>query len=335
MPSFTVLKGSSSGAITKATTTRPELIGDQVYLRVTASGLCGTDLHFRQADMALGHEGVGVVESVGPAVKTLKVGDRVGWGYNHDCCSNCELCLTGHDIYCSQRALYGYADLDQGSFAEGAVWREAFLFKVPDSMSDANAAPLMCGGATVYSCFDLYGLAPTARIGILGIGGLGHLAIQFAAKRGSDVVVFSGTDSKREEAMALGANEFYATKGLSELNIGKQLDALLVCTSAHIDWNTYFPIMAPNSILFPLSVESGNLVVPYMPLLAGGIRIQGTIVANRAVHRRMLDFAARHQIKPMIQQYPMTVQGVEDAMAALDAGKVRYRAVLIPEANKA
>ncbi|KAL1650842.1 hypothetical protein SLS58_000961 [Diplodia intermedia] len=328
--SFTVYKGTSTGAVVEAQTTRPDLVDDQVYVKVTASGLCGTDLHYRHADMALGHEGVGVVEQVGPRVKTLKVGDRVGWGYQHDECGHCKQCLTGQDVYCPERAMYGYADLDQGSFATGAVWREAFLFTIPEGLADEDAAPLQCGGATVWTCFDDYNIAPTARVGILGIGGLGHLAIQFAAKRGCDTVVFSGTDSKKDEALKLGAHEFYATKGKKELDIGAQLDAFLVCTSAHIDWATYMPLLAPGATIFPLSIESGDLVVPYMPVLQAGLRIQGSIVANRATHQRMLEFAARHQIKPLVNKFPLSVRGIEDALETLDSGKMRYRGVLVP-----
>lgn len=233
MPSFTVYKGSKSGEIIKSTTTKPdELTGDQVLLKVTASGLCGTDEHYRHADMVLGHEGAGVVTAVGPAVRSLKVGDRVGWGYEHDSCGECEWCLTGRETFCTERAMYGAADLDQGSFAEGAVWREAFLFKIPDAITDKEAAPLMCGGATVFNALRMYNVQPTDRVGVIGVGGLGHLAIQFAAKMGCDVVVFSGTESKKEEAMALGAKEFVAMKDKNELDIGRGLDVLLVTTSA-------------------------------------------------------------------------------------------------------
>ena len=232
MPEFTVFKGSKDGSIVQSTTTKPdELKDDQVLIRVTASGLCGTDEHYRGADMVLGHEGAGVVEATGPAVKELKVGDRVGWGYQHGSCGLCQQCLSGNEIYCDQRAFYGMADFDQGSFATRAVWSEKFVFQIPEGLTDAEAAPLMCGGATVFQALTQYDVKPTSRVGIMGVGGLGHLAIEFAAKMGCEVVVLSSSDSKKDEAMKLGASQFVAMKGKKELDIGKKLDALLVTAS--------------------------------------------------------------------------------------------------------
>lgn len=330
--SYTVYKGSESGAIKKATNTKPALTGDQVFIRVTASGLCGTDMHYRKADMALGHEGVGVVEETGPACTLLKKGDRVGWGYEHDSCSHCEQCLKGTETYCPERKMYGYADADQGSFASHGVWREAFLFKTPDSLPDEAAAPLQCGGATVFNALHMYNTQPTDRIGVVGVGGLGHLAIQFAAKMGCDVVVFSGTDSKKDEAKRLGASEFYATKGTEEFKDVKPINRLLVTTSAQVDWKLYLPVMAPGGTIFPLSVDEGDFKIPYMGLLAQGLTVQGSIVAPRYIHKRMLEFAAHHQIKPITQHYEMNEEGIEKAMKDLDEGNVRYRAVLFNKA---
>jgi D-arabinose 1-dehydrogenase-like Zn-dependent alcohol dehydrogenase len=156
MPTFTVYKGSKDGGPKKSSTTRPdELKEDQVRIKVTASGLCGTgelnniiqhltlDLHYAHADMGLGHEGVGIVEELGPEARELKVGDRVGWGYTHDACGNCKDCLEGWNTFCPERKLYGYANLDQGSFSDGAIWREQYLFKLPDNIADEHAAPLV------------------------------------------------------------------------------------------------------------------------------------------------------------------------------------------------
>jgi D-arabinose 1-dehydrogenase-like Zn-dependent alcohol dehydrogenase len=283
--------------------------------------------------MVLGHEGVGIVESVGPDTKYLKKGDRVGWGYETDSCGHCIECLRGEEVFCAERAMYGGAHPDQGSFASGAIWREAFLHPIPDGITDEEAAPLQCGGATVYTA--LYDVKPNEVVGIMGVGGLGHLAIQFAAKMGCRVVVLSGSDSKRDQALALGAHKFIAMKDLDDsakvLGESWALSRLLVTTAAQPAWDTLLPMMAPKSRIYPLSVSAGNLVIPYMPLILQGIAVQGSLVATRSVHREMLEFAAVHNIRPIIQTFPMTEEGIKEALDLLEQGKVKYRAVLVAQ----
>jgi D-arabinose 1-dehydrogenase-like Zn-dependent alcohol dehydrogenase len=246
MPTFTVFKGSKEGKIVKSQTTKPDLTDDQVLIKVTASGLCGTDEHFRKGDMVLGHEGVGVVDATGPGVKSLKKGDRVGWGYVVNSCGNCEYCLTANEQYCEKVQRYGEANYDQGSFASHAVWNEAYIFRIPDSLSDAEAAPLMCGGATVWTALSTYNIKPTDHVGIMGVGGLGHLAIQFAAKMGCNVTVLSSSDSKKEEAMKLGATNFVVTKGKDKLELAQKLNVLVVTTSFNPGKSLKFiPIIRP------------------------------------------------------------------------------------------
>ncbi|KAF4765248.1 hypothetical protein N7455_004977 [Penicillium solitum] len=325
---FTVYRGSKDG-IKQAEIEREDLKQDDVLVRTTHSGVCGTDVHYQSVDMSLGHEGTGVVEAIGPDAKFLKKGDRVGWGYEHDCCGFCKQCLTGWETLCKERKMYGLADLDQGSFGTHAVWREAFLFKIPDNMSNEDAGPLMCGGSTVFNALHVAQVRPTARVGIVGVGGLGHLAIQFAAKMGCQVVVFSGTDSKKEEATKLGAGEFYAIKGVKELKIKAPLDHLIVTTSSQPDWPIYLNVMAPGGVISPLSVDSNDLKIPYMPLLVNGLRIQGGIVASRQVHRDMLEFASFHNIKPIKMTFPLTLDGVKESLKTLEEGKMRYRGVLV------
>lgn len=283
--------------------------------------------------MVLGHEGVGVVEKLGPEVKYLKKGDRVGWGYETDSCGHCDECVRGEEMFCPERAMYAVENRDQGSFASHAIWREAFLYKIPDEIGDKDAAPLQCGGSTVFTA--LYDARPTETVGILGVGGLGHLGIQFAAKMGCQVVVLSGSDQKREQAMSLGAHKFVALGGKGAEQLKEEgippLSRLLVTTSAQPSWETILPLMAQRSVIYPLTVAPGNFEIPYMPLLLGGIRIQGSITGSRHVHRDMLAFAALNGIKPVIETFPMTEEGVREAMDRLDKGDVRYRAVLIPE----
>lgn len=171
------------------------------------------------------------------------------------------------------------------------------------------------------------------RVGIVGVGGLGHLAIQFAAKMGCEVVVFSGSDSKKEEALKLGAKEFYATKGAKELKLkgDRGIDRLLVTASAQVDWSLYQSLMNPRGVIYPLTVSDGDLKMPYMPLLASGLRVQGVVVGSRQIHREMLQFAATQGIKPIIQTFPMTKQGIEQCFEALEGGKMRYRGVLVAQ----
>lgn len=325
---YTVFKGSPDGSIRKTTTHRGDLTGDQVLVQITHSGVCFTDVHYRKADMGLGHEGAGVVAATGPYAKHLKKGDRVGWGYEHDSCERCKHCLNGWETLCSQRQMYAGANTDQGSFATHGIWREAFLFSIPDGISNEDSGPLMCGGSTVFNALHVAGVKPTARVGIVGIGGLGHLAIQFAAKMGCQVVVFSGTDSKRDEAIKLGASEFYAVKGAKELKIGKPVDNLIVTTSSQPDWNLFVPVLSPGATISPLSVAMEDFKIPYMALVANGLRVLGSIVSARKVHMDMLEFAAFHGIKPISVKFPMTVEGIQNSLNTLEEGKMRYRGVL-------
>lgn len=258
----------------------------------------------------------------------IKKGDSVGWGYLHATCSNCKQCLTGHETLCPDRAMYGRADLDQGSFASYAIWKADYIFKIPDSIPREYAAPLMCGGATVFNALRAFDTKPTDRVGVIGMGGLGHLAIQFASKMGCEVVVFSSVDGKKEEAKKLGATEFITTKDLNDLKT-RPIDALLVTASFQPNWSQYLPILAPRATIYPLSVSNGDLMIPYMPILLKELKIQGSLVASRQVHRDMLEFAAYHHILPIIEQFPMTVNGIEEAMRRLEAGKMRYRGVLV------
>ncbi|KAJ6489508.1 putative NADP-dependent alcohol dehydrogenase C 2 [Mycena vitilis] len=325
---FTVFKGSANEGIIETKTHHDKPAGNQVLVKITHSGICGTDEHYKHADMVLGHEGVGTVEQIGNSVSGFEVGDIVGWGYIHKTCGKCKQCLLGQDQYCPTREFYGAANLHQGSFGSHAIWDASFLFKVPDGMAPEHAAPLMCGGATVFEVIESYNIRPTDRIGVVGVGGLGHLAIQFLAKMGAIVIVFSSTDSKREEALRLGASEFYATKDVTEFKMDP-LDHLIVTTSVLPDWKPFLSVMKPKGTIYPITISMDNFVIPILPIVATGLNIQGTAVAARSVHKKMLDFAARNHIQPIIERFPLTKTGVEEGMARLRDGNMRYRGVLV------
>ncbi|RFU31121.1 hypothetical protein B7463_g5204, partial [Scytalidium lignicola] len=325
---FTVYKGGKNGLV-KSSTHRDDLKTGEVFIQVTHSGICGTDRFYRNADMVLGHEGAGIVKQIGPGVKTLKVGDRVGWGYAHDSCGHCHECLTGQEQYCAERHIYGSSNLDQGSLATHAIWLESFLFRIPDNLKNEDAAPLMCGGATVFNALNAYDVKAYHRVGVLGVGGLGHFAIQFAAKMGCEVVVFSTTPSKKAEALQFGAREFYTVAELGKTDNIRPIDHLLVTTNTLPDWDVYLPLIAKGGTIYPLTVAFDKLQISAFALSTAGIRVQGSFIAARNLHQKMLEFSAYHDIKPVIQKWPMSEEGINEAFKRLDENSMRYRGVIV------
>lgn len=261
-------------------------------------------------------------------------GDRVGWGWIHETCGVCEQCIEGQVFYCTGATKqYGTADLDQGSFGNGAVWREQNLFKLPDTLPSDVAAPLMCAGISVWGPLTEYTVKPWDVVGVVGIGGLGHLAIQFANKLGCQVIAFSGTDAKKDEALKLGAHHFVTTKGVKDLQAPRKVNHLLVTTSSMVDWDQYKSVLAPRASVFPLMATDMDtkLAVPHMQFLLSGWKLIGSTTSPRIVYRRMLEFAALHGIRPTIERFPLTKQGVEHSLRRLDEGTMRYRGVLYAE----
>ncbi|PWN50117.1 putative NADP-dependent alcohol dehydrogenase [Violaceomyces palustris] len=303
-------------------------------MRLTHSHIPFLRRHMLSQDMVLGHEGVGIVSRVGPLVKNFKVGDRVGWGYNHGNCGNiCKFCLKGKDTLCSQNRMYGNEDLDQASFGDRFVIDAEFAHHIPDGLELRDAAPLMCGGATVYGAIKAAQIPSHARVGVLGVGGLGHLAIQYLAKMGCDVVVFSGTDSKKDEATKLGATDFVAMKTNPTLEGVEPVQYLLVTTSAQPNWKTLIPVLEKEATILPLSVAFNNFTFPYMPIIGMELKIQGSLVAGRGVHKEMIEVTAKDGVRPMIEELPMTLDGLKTAFDRLKKGDVRYRFVLRNEKN--
>jgi len=243
--------------------------------------------------------------------------------------------VAGEWIYCTGGLKqFGLGNTDQGSFGTGAVWKEPYLFHIPDAMASDVAAPLMCAGITVWSPLSRFGLKSTDVVGVVGIGGLGHLALQFARALGCEVVALSGTEEKKEEALRLGATHFVATEGGRDLSVPRKINHLLVTTSQMPDWKQYNSILAPMAQIYPLTITDfeTKFEVPFMGfLLVLGRRVIGSSVPPKNVYIEMLEFAALHGIKPIIDPFPLTKQGVEDSMKKLSEGKMRYRGVLYAE----
>ncbi|KAL2359513.1 hypothetical protein RJZ56_007639 [Blastomyces dermatitidis] len=327
---FDVIKGAKDGRLVAAKTTR-SLQPNQVYIEITHSGVCGTDEHYRHVDQVLGHEGIGIVREAGSGVTNVDVGDRVGIGYFHEVCGLCPSCLAGWDQYCENKKEYGSANLDIGSFANGAVWNADLVFRIPDGIDSVDAAPLMCAGGTVWTILAEYGVRPGDRVGILGVGGLGHLAIKLAAAIGSHVVVLSSSEAKRQEAIDYGASEYHVFRSGQTLESMKPLKHLLLCGSAGVDFNSLIPLMDKQGSIYPITVDMNPSSIPLFPVLHNGIRIQGSLVSSRRNMHKLLQLCAAKGIKPTTMQFPLTVAGAEEAMKNLREGKIRYRAVLARE----
>ncbi|CAI7665898.1 unnamed protein product [Penicillium bialowiezense] len=325
---FEVFRGSKEGKIVADKTTRT-LQPNEVYIETSHSGLCGTDEHFLHSGMVLGHEGVGSIRQVGRDVTSVKIGQRVGFGYTHYVCGTCEKCLTGWDQYCENKKEYGTHDHDLGSFGEGVVWDADCVIPIPDGYDSADAAPLMCAGATVWTVLSEYGVKATDRVAIMGVGGLGHLAIKLASAMGCHVVVLSSSESKREEAFNFGASEYHVFKAGEEIPNFKPVNHLLLCGSASVDYPSLIPLMEIHGSIYPLTVDLNTTPVPLLALNIKGVRIQGSLVASRHSLRSLVEFAAKKKITPTTMTFPLTASGVEDAMETLRNGKMRYRGVLV------
>ena len=241
MPSYTIFTGSSNGKIAQRTINR-DLGPTEVLIRHTHSGVCSTDLHLSDRSGPLGHEGIGIVEALGShtsLVSNVTVGSRVGLGWNQRYCNRCRTCLSGRDPICENVKELWSSDADVGAFGLEGIWDATALRPIPNGIESKYAAPLMCAGATVWGAMRRGGVAAKDRVAVLGIGGLGHLAIQFLAKSGCHVVVISSSDRKRTEAFELGAHEYYTLDEIREAGSKLPLvkvQHLIVCTGAQPDY---------------------------------------------------------------------------------------------------
>lgn len=313
------------------------LKNEEIEVKVTHNGLCHTDIHMRDDDwgvskfpLVAGHEVVGIVTEVGKDVTKLQPGDRVGLGWIRNSCRECYYCLQGEENVCKQ----GFTGLivgNHGGFADRVRSVADFAYKIPDALDSASAAPLLCAGITVYTPLRTYIKYPGMKVGIVGIGGLGHLAIKFARAMGAEVIVFSSSADKATEAKEFGAHHFCQWESKEAKDLTGSLDLLLSTSSAALDWDFAFSLLANNGILCFLGIPVSSINVPLIPLIFGQKSVVGSVVGGRRFMQEMLDFAAINQIKPQIETMPLTQ--INEAMERVLSGKVRYRIVLESETN--
>jgi uncharacterized zinc-type alcohol dehydrogenase-like protein len=304
----------------------------EVEIAITHCGICHSDLHLIANDWGIsqypfipGHEIIGTVAALGTEVRSLEVGQRVGLGWQSKSCGECEWCMRGQENLCAFSE--GTCVHRHGGFADRVRANARFVIPIPDALPSEQTAPLLGGGITVYNPMRTYGVNPSTRVGVVGIGGLGHLAIQFARIFGAEVTAFSTTIAKEEEARTLGAHHFVnslESKAMKE--VAGSLDFILTTVNADQDWGAYLQALRPNGAIWFVGVPPSPVSVHAFPLIAGQRTIGGSPVGSPFRLREMLDVAARHGVKAITERFPM--DKANEAIDKVKKGKVRYRAVL-------
>ncbi len=304
---------------------------EDVEIAVEYSGLCHSDLSIlnnewgiSQYPAILGHEVVGRVAGLGPNAKGLEVGQRVGVGWNSASCMHCRQCLSGSHHLCPQvqATIVGH----RGGFASHVRAHWAWAIPLPEKLNVAEAGPLLCGGITVFAPLAMHA-RPTDRVGVIGIGGLGHMAVKFAAAYGCDVTAFTSSESKFDEARGFGANRVVSSRDSAAIKkLGGSLDILISTVNVKLDWDAMIGALAPSGRLHVVGAVLEPIPVAAFSLIEQQRSVSGSPSGSPAAIATMLDFASRHNVVPQTEHYPMS--NINEAFARLASGKARYRIVL-------
>ncbi|HZE99680.1 MAG TPA: NAD(P)-dependent alcohol dehydrogenase [Planctomycetota bacterium] len=302
---------------------------NEVEVAVTHCGVCHSDLSMSDNEWGIttyplvpGHEVVGTIAALGRNVKHLSAGQRVGVGWLCGSCGDCEWCNRGKGHLCAEQrgTIVGH----HGGYADRVRSDARYALPIPDAIASADAAPLMCAGSTVYTPIVHQGVRAGMRTAVIGIGGLGHLAIQYLSKFGTEVTAISGTSSKEAEARKLGATDFLLSQDLAKA--ASRFDVILDTVSGDLPWPALVDALRPEGKLVICGVPASELKMGAFPMIAMERAVVGGRLGSAEDSRDMLRFSAQHKIKPMIESF-----GMKDINQALDhvrSGKVRYRAVL-------
>jgi len=305
---------------------------DEVEIDVRFCGICHSDLSMlenawglSQYPLVAGHEVAGVVAAVGEAVTHLSPDDKVGLGWHAGYCMTCPTCLAGNHNLCAQAR--GTIVNHHGGFADKVRAQGVSVVKLPAGVEMETAGPLFCGGTTVFNPLVQFGLKPTDKAAVIGIGGLGHLALQFLNAWGCEVTAFTSSEAKKAEALDLGAHHTINSRDPEAIGAAAgRFDLVISTVNVTLDWNSYVETLKPRGRLHLVGVTLAPLELQVFPLLMSQRSISGSLVGSPATIAKMLDFAARHNIKPVIERFHF--EQVNEALEKLHQGQVRYRGVL-------
>ena len=320
---------------------RRELRENDVAIEILYCGVCHSDLHTVNGDwgeqpypLVPGHEIVGRVIETGPAVKNFKVGDKAAVGCMVDSCQECDQCGHSEEQYCRNgfTPTYGAPDriseeITQGGYSKHIVVREEFVLHVPDKLDLSKTGPILCAGITTYSPLKKWGVGKGSRVGVIGLGGLGHMAVQLAVAMGADVTVISRSNKKEAEAKALGAKNILVSTDEDAMEQAAQsFDFILDTVPVKHDFTTYAPLLDVDGSLVIVG-QVGPMEEPMtMPLIFGRRRIAGSLIGGIEETQEVLDFCAKHDIYPKCEM--IRPDEINDAFKHLAKGDIAHRYVI-------
>ncbi len=309
-----------------------KLGAEEVEIDVEYCGICHSDLSMLDNEWGMtqypfvpGHEIVGKIAAMGDAVEKLSIGQRVGLGWYSNSCMHCEWCMSGNQNLCltAEGIIVGR----HGGFADKVRGHQNWIVPLPDNIDPAVAGPLFCGGITVFNPIIQLDIKSTDKVGVIGIGGLGHMALHFLNAWGCEVTAFSSSPEKEAEAREMGAHHFVNSRDPEALKaVTNSFDFILSTVNADLDWNTYIAALRPKGKLHFVGVVNNPLSTQLFPLIAGQKSLSASPLGSPTTTATMLDFAARHQIAPITEIY--SFDRVNEAMEKLRNGKPKYRLVL-------
>ncbi|MGL4744642.1 MAG: NAD(P)-dependent alcohol dehydrogenase [Dermatophilaceae bacterium] len=342
MPTTTpaLVADSATSGFRRATIERRDLRPDDVRIAIAYAGVCHSDIHTVREEwgpvhfpITVGHEIAGVVSAVGAAVTRHAVGDRVGVGVLVDSCGRCEPCTAGVEQFCTAPAVQTYdsqgydGEWTMGGYAHEIVVRERFVLRVPDALALEVAAPLLCAGITTYSPLRRWGAGPGRSVAVVGVGGLGHLAVKIAAAMGATVTTISRSHAKADDARALGAIAHLASSDSTAMAGARgTFDIVLTTVSADIQVADYLRLLRPSGVLVTVGLPTSPYSILPVALIDGNKVIAGSMIGGIAQTREMLEFCAEQGIGADVEVVDAAdIDGVWDRVVA---GEVRYRAVI-------
>jgi len=309
-----------------------ELAADQVEISVEHCGICHSDLSMLNNEWGMtsypfvpGHEVVGKIVAVGSRVTSLTVGQTVGLGWHSGYCLKCSSCHSGDQNLCNEAQ--GTIIGRHGGFADKVRADESSVIPLPEGLDESMIAPLFCAGVTVFSPLLELNIKPTDTVGIIGIGGLGHLAVQFLRAWGCEVWAFTSSEEKKAEAIELGAHYTVNSKNKDELKaLTGKFDLLLSTVNVKLNWNQYLNTLAPKGKLHFVGATLEPLDLNVFSLMSAQRSVSSSPVGSPQTMKTMLEFAKRHQIEPKVERYRF--DQVNEAIERLESGKAHYRIVL-------